>query len=253
MAKRPSMACARRAVGQRSVSKPKALGPAANISRTSALWVDDKRLGRPGALRLRRWSNPCPSRVRYQREAVVRLTPNLRATRACVIPWSRSPAASRRLRSISSRFNVTGTAAYIPSRADFWPEQSQYTPKHFRCKLIFHVWGKFLGEGPEVQWHLSPRPRTACVQNSSCSERRPRRIVSHMHDRARASDGDPPITDKPPTLRFPRTGLPGRLLVQRGFSRHGPDDFARAFPQFPRNPREPVREMLGFKTDASAR
>src|ERR1035438_6293131 len=149
MAKRPSMACARRAVGQRSVSKPKALGPAANISRTSALWVDDKRLGRPGALRLRRWSNPCPSRVRYQREAVVRLTPNLRATRACVIPWSRSPAASRRLRSISSRFNVTVTAAYIPSRADFWPEQSQYTPKHFRCKLIFHVWGKFLGEGPE--------------------------------------------------------------------------------------------------------
>ena len=25
------------------------------------------------------------------------------------------------------------------------------------------------------------------------------------------------------------------------------------FPQFPRNPREPVRAMLGFKTDASAR
>src|ERR1035438_5638540 len=197
MAKRPSMACARRAVVQRSVSKPKALGPAANISRTSALWVDDKRLGRPGALRLRRWSNPCPSRVRYQREAVVRLTPNLRATRACVIPWSRSPAASRRLRSISSRFNVTVTAAYIPSRADFWPEQSQYTPKHFRCKLIFHVWGKFLGEGPEVQWHLSPRPRTACVQNSSCSERRPRRIVSHMHDRARGPAAE--------LLRYPTT------------------------------------------------
>ena len=52
---------------------------------------------------------------------------------------------------------------------------------------------------------------------------------------------------------LPRTGLPGRLLVQRGFSRHGPDDFPRAFPQFPRNPREPVRAMLGFKTDASAR
>src|ERR1039457_4175727 len=99
-----------------------------------------------------------------------------------------------------------------------------------------------------------PVPKTACVQNSSCSERRPRRIVSHMHDRARGPAAELLlITAKPPTLRFPRTGLPGRLLVQRGFSRHGPDDFARAFPQFPRNPREPVRAMLGFKTDASAR
>src|ERR1035438_2414796 len=210
MAKRPSMACARRAVVQRSVSKPKALGPAANISRTSALWVDDKRLGRPGALRLRRWSNPCPSRVRYQREAVVRLTPNLRATRACVIPWSRSPAASRRLRSISSRFNVTVTAAYIPSRADFWPEQSQYTPKHFRCKLIFHVWGKFLVEGPGSPMAPEPVPKTACVQESSCSERRPRRIVSHMHDRARGPAAELLlITDKPPTLRFPERDIWG--------------------------------------------
>src|ERR1017187_2883049 len=148
MPKRPSIACARRAVVQRSLSKPKALGPAANISRTSASWLNDSRLGRPGALRLRKRSIPCPSRVRYQREAVVRLTPNLRATRAWVIPFSRASAASRRLRSISSRFNVTVTAAYIP-RADYWPEQYQYTPKYFRCKLFFHVAGEVfrLGRG----------------------------------------------------------------------------------------------------------
>src|SRR5580704_11216750 len=139
------MACASRAVLQRSVSKPKALGPSAKISVTSACWLDVRRLGRPGALRLRRRSRLWPARALLQREAVVRLTPNLRATRACVVPLSSSSAASRRRCSISSRFNVTVAVAYIPSRG-LWPEHFYYTSEHFPCKLIFSASCPFSGK-----------------------------------------------------------------------------------------------------------
>src|SRR5215471_3334406 len=72
-----------------------------------------RRLGRPGARRFRRASTPLPLSARFQREAVVRLTPYFRAIWDCESPVCRSCAANRRLLSISSRVRTPGAAVSI--------------------------------------------------------------------------------------------------------------------------------------------
>src|SRR5215471_19526399 len=56
---------------------------------------------------------PFPERDRFHLEAVVRLTPNLRATWDCESPVCRSCAANRRLLSISSRVRLPNAAVSI--------------------------------------------------------------------------------------------------------------------------------------------
>src|SRR5436190_24103309 len=113
MAKRAIIASANLAVVQRSESKPAARGPARYNSFTAESWSEFKRLGRPGARRFFRASMPLPESERFHREAVVRLTPNLRATWDCESPVCRSCAANRRLLSISSRVKLPGVAVSI--------------------------------------------------------------------------------------------------------------------------------------------
>src|SRR5690349_17986636 len=104
-----------------------------------------RRLGRPGARRLRRPSTPRPLNARYQREAVVRLTPNLRATWDCESPPCRSCAANRRLLSISSRGRIPW-AVVSRGGGGFVGCKSDYKKKKNRGSEIFFGGGAERGE-----------------------------------------------------------------------------------------------------------
>src|SRR2546421_11762603 len=96
-------------------------------------WSAVRRLGRPGARRFRKASTPFPFNARFHREAVVRLTPNFRATWDCDSPVCRSCAANRRLLSISSRVRTpcaavsTLLARFVECQSDNRiPENNRY-------------------------------------------------------------------------------------------------------------------------------